>query len=154
KCWTPSECSRADPSIGGWLLPLHASLGPPSSFEPKPTPPCRRVCTRPRFHFINEARIWDSPHLSHQSLPGGWQNLVVLTEEFYQEILEHPIPTDLEAAKAEWSKNSSNTMPSAMRMQCLNKDRYSPWIRRLRRPTTSDQNRSCKTTLSIPNTKI
>ena len=44
--------------------------------------------------------------------------------------------------------------PGAMCTQCLNKDRYSPWIRRLRRPTTSDQNRSCKTTLSIPNTMI
>src|SRR5262245_24189176 len=38
--------------------------------------------------------------------------------------------------------------------QCLNKDCYSPWIRRLRRPTTSDQNKSCNTTLSIPNTMI
>src|SRR5215831_12034143 len=44
--------------------------------------------------------------------------------------------------------------PGAMCTKCLNKDRYSPWIRRLRRPTTSDQNRSCKTTLSIPNTMI
>ena len=59
----------------------------------------------------------------------------------------------------ERSKNSSNTMPGAMMpgamwTRCLNKDRYSPWIRRLRRHTTSDQNRSCKTTLSIPNTKV
>jgi len=54
----------------------------------------------------------------------------------------------------ERSKNSSNTMPGAMWTRCLNKDRYSPWIRRLRRHTTSDQNRSCKTTLSIPNTKV
>jgi len=53
-----------------------------------------------RFHFMSEARIWYSRDLSQQSLPGDCQNLVVLTEEFYQEILEHPIPTDLEAAKA------------------------------------------------------
>ena len=50
--------------------------------------------------------------------------------------------------------NSSNTMPGAMWTQCPNKDHYSPWIRRLRRSTISDQNRSCKTTLSIPNTMI
>jgi hypothetical protein len=37
---------------------------------------------------------------SQQSLPGDCQNLIVLTEDFYEEILEHPIPTDLEAAKA------------------------------------------------------
>src|SRR5215831_3458439 len=53
-----------------------------------------------RFHFMNEARIWYSRNPDKQSLPGDCQNLIVLSEEFYQEILEHPIPTDLEAAKA------------------------------------------------------
>jgi hypothetical protein len=33
-------------------------------------------------------------------LPGGFENEVVLSDEFYHEILEHPIPADLEAAKA------------------------------------------------------
>ena len=53
-----------------------------------------------RFHFMSEARIWYSRDPGQQNLPGDCQNLVVLTEEFYQEITEHPIPTDLEAAKA------------------------------------------------------
>jgi len=52
------------------------------------------------FHFMSEARIWYSRDPGQQNLPGDCQNLVVLTEEFYQEITEHPIPTDLEAAKA------------------------------------------------------
>jgi hypothetical protein len=52
-----------------------------------------------RFHFMSEARIWYSRDPGQQSLPGDCQNLVVLTEEFYQEVTEHPIPTDLEAAK-------------------------------------------------------
>jgi hypothetical protein len=33
-------------------------------------------------------------------LPGGCQNTVVLSDEFYREISDHLIPTDLEAAKA------------------------------------------------------
>ncbi len=53
-----------------------------------------------RFHFMSEARIWYSRDPDQQSLPGECQNLIVLTEEFYQEVTEHPIPTDLEAAKA------------------------------------------------------
>lgn len=53
-----------------------------------------------RFHFMSEARIWYSRDPGQQGLPGDCQNLIVLTEEFYQEVTEHPIPTDLEAAKA------------------------------------------------------
>jgi hypothetical protein len=33
-------------------------------------------------------------------LPSGFENEVILSDEFYREILEHPIPADLEAAKA------------------------------------------------------
>jgi hypothetical protein len=53
-----------------------------------------------RFHFMTEARIWYSRDPGQQNLPRDCQNLIVLSEEFYQEVTEHPIPTDLEAAKA------------------------------------------------------
>jgi hypothetical protein len=53
-----------------------------------------------RFNFMSEARIWYSRDQDQQNLPGECQNLIVLTEEFYQELMDHPIPTDLEAAKA------------------------------------------------------
>jgi hypothetical protein len=53
-----------------------------------------------RFNFMSEARIWYSRDRDQQNLPGECQNLIVLTEEFYREVLEHPIPTDLEAANA------------------------------------------------------
>ena len=39
-------------------------------------------------------------HLEQALLPGDCQNVIVLSEEFYREISSHPIPTDLEAAKA------------------------------------------------------
>jgi hypothetical protein len=59
-----------------------------------------RVVHEARFHFMSEARIWFSRDPEQRNLPDDFQNQIVLTEEFYQEILDHPIPTDLDAAKA------------------------------------------------------
>src|ERR1044071_1174108 len=58
------------------------------------------VVHRARFNFMTEARIWDSRDLEQILLPGDCQNVIVLSDEFYREISSHPIPTDLEAAKA------------------------------------------------------
>ena len=55
---------------------------------------------RARFNFMSEARIWYSRDPDQRLLPGDCQNMIVLSDEFYHEILDHPIPTDLEAAKA------------------------------------------------------
>lgn len=53
-----------------------------------------------RFNFMTEARIWYSRCADERLLPGECQNVIVLSDQFYQEILDHPIPTDLDAAKA------------------------------------------------------
>jgi hypothetical protein len=58
------------------------------------------VVHRARFNFIAEARIWYSRDPEQKLLPGDCQNVIVLSDEFYKEISSHPIPTDLEAAKA------------------------------------------------------
>ena len=58
------------------------------------------VVHRARFNFMTEARIWYSRDPEQKLLPGDCQNMIVLSDEFYREILDHPIPTDLEAAKA------------------------------------------------------
>src|SRR5437763_2298898 len=58
------------------------------------------VVQRARFNFMSEARIWYSRDPDQKLLPGDCQNVIVLSDEFYREILDHPIPTDLEAAKA------------------------------------------------------
>ena len=55
---------------------------------------------RARFNFMAEARIWYSQDPEQKSLPSDCRNLIVLSDEFYKEISSHPIPTDLEAAKA------------------------------------------------------
>jgi len=58
------------------------------------------VVHRARFNFMTEARIWYSKDFDQMLLPGDCQNMIVLSDEFHREILSHPIPTDLEAAKA------------------------------------------------------
>jgi hypothetical protein len=58
------------------------------------------VVHRARFNFITEARIWYSKDFDQRLLDGDCQNMIGLSDEFYREILSHPIPTDLEAAKA------------------------------------------------------
>jgi hypothetical protein len=58
------------------------------------------VVHRARFNFMSEARIWYSRDPDQRLLPGNCQNVIVLSDEFYREVMNHPIPTDLEAAKA------------------------------------------------------
>ena len=53
-----------------------------------------------RFSFMREARIWYSPDPNQALLPGGFENEIVLSDEFFREVTTHSIPTDLEAAKA------------------------------------------------------
>jgi hypothetical protein len=57
------------------------------------------VIHRARFNFMSEARIWYARDSAQDTLPGELQNEIVLSEEFFREIMDHPIPTDMEAAK-------------------------------------------------------
>jgi hypothetical protein len=58
------------------------------------------VVHRARFSFMSEARIWYARDADQPPLPGGLQNEIVLSHEFFTELMSHPIPTDMEAAKA------------------------------------------------------
>ncbi len=58
------------------------------------------VMHQSRFNFMREARIWYSRNPNQDTLPGGFENQIVLSEEFFREVMAHSIPTDLEAAKA------------------------------------------------------
>lgn len=58
------------------------------------------VMHQARFNFMREARIWYSRDPNQEILPGGFENEIVLSDEFFREITAHSIPTDLEAAKA------------------------------------------------------
>lgn len=58
------------------------------------------VSHQARFNFMREARIWYSKDPNQALLPGGFENEIVLSDEFFREVTTHSIPTDLEAAKA------------------------------------------------------
>jgi hypothetical protein len=55
-----------------------------------------KVVQRSRFNFFREARIWYSRG-SEDTIPNEFGHVIVLSDEFYQEITTHPIPTDLDA---------------------------------------------------------
>jgi hypothetical protein len=42
---------------------------------------------------MTEARIWYARHMEQPTLPGDCRNVIVLSSEFFREIMEHPIPT-------------------------------------------------------------
>lgn len=56
-----------------------------------------RVVQRSRFNFLREAQIWYNRQPDQRVLSEEFENVIVLSDEFYQEIVAHPIPTDLEA---------------------------------------------------------
>ncbi len=78
------------------------------------------VVHQARFNFMSEARIWYSRDPNQQTLPGECQNAVVLSNEFYQEIMSHPIPTDLEAAKALSSAPAALDLFTWLSYRCFN----------------------------------
>lgn len=57
-----------------------------------------KVVHRSRFNFLQEATIWYNRDTS-QAQSEAFENVIVLSDEFYREITEHPIPTDLEAVR-------------------------------------------------------
>jgi Plasmid encoded RepA protein len=58
-----------------------------------------KVVQRSRFNFFREAQIWYSRDLDQCPLSEQFENVIVLSDEFYREISAHAIPADLEAVK-------------------------------------------------------
>ena len=73
-----------------------------------------------RFNFMREARIWYSKNLEQPLLAGGFENRITLSDEFYCEIANHPIPTDLEAAKALSSAPAALDLFMWLSYRCFN----------------------------------
>jgi hypothetical protein len=57
-----------------------------------------KVVHRSRFNFLREATIWYNRE-ANQASSDAFENVIVLSDEFYREITEHPIPTDLDAVR-------------------------------------------------------
>jgi hypothetical protein len=58
-----------------------------------------KVVQRSRFSFFSEAQIWYSRDPDQCPLSDQFENVIILSDEFYREITSHPIPADLEAIK-------------------------------------------------------
>jgi hypothetical protein len=58
-----------------------------------------RVAQRSRFNFLREARIWYARDPAQQTVSDEFDNVIVLSDEFYSEVASHPVPTDLDAVK-------------------------------------------------------
>jgi hypothetical protein len=58
-----------------------------------------RVVQRSRFSFFREAQIWYSRDPEQYPVSDQFENVIVLSDEFYREIVAHPIPADMEAVK-------------------------------------------------------
>src|SRR5215471_16032413 len=58
-----------------------------------------KVVHRSRFNFLREATIWYDRDANQQPQSAAFENVIVLSDEFYQEITAHPIPTDLAAVR-------------------------------------------------------
>ncbi len=58
-----------------------------------------KVVQQSRFSFFHEAQIWYSRDPQQYPISDQFENVIVLSDEFYREITAHPIPADLEAVK-------------------------------------------------------
>jgi hypothetical protein len=58
-----------------------------------------KVVHRSRFNFLREATIWYDRDANRPPQSAAFENVIVLSDEFYQEITAHPIPTDLAAVR-------------------------------------------------------
>jgi hypothetical protein len=62
--------------------------------------PKARVIHKARFNFVREVELWYERDQDQKFLPGNFQNKVVLTEEFFSEIMAHRIPVDIAAIRS------------------------------------------------------
>jgi hypothetical protein len=48
---------------------------------------------------MSEAQIWYTRSAEQRVLSSEFDNVIVLTEDFYREVTEHPVPNDLDSVK-------------------------------------------------------
>jgi len=76
--------------------------------------PVAKVVHRLRFNFLREATIWYNRDENQPSLSEAFENVIILSDEFYQETVDHPIPTDLDAVRV--SSSAPATLDVFMRL--------------------------------------
>jgi hypothetical protein len=63
------------------------------------TRPRAQVIRRSRFNFLREAQIWYNRNPAQGILSDDFENVIVLSDEFFDEVMAHPIPADIEVVK-------------------------------------------------------
>ena len=58
-----------------------------------------KLVQRSRFNFMSEAQIWYTQSAEQRVLSSEFENVIVLTDDFYREVTEHPVPNDLDSVK-------------------------------------------------------
>ncbi len=58
-----------------------------------------KLFSKARFHFVRATHIWYDRGTLTTCSPSCGENVIELSEEFFQEIIAHPIPTDLEVVR-------------------------------------------------------
>ncbi len=58
-----------------------------------------KMVQQSRFNFLREAQLSYNKRPGQPVLSDRFENVIVLSIEFYQEITAHPIPTDLDAVR-------------------------------------------------------
>lgn len=53
-----------------------------------------------RLHYFSRMRLWYAATVEQETLPGDFENEIVLSPEFWAELRQHPIPVDLTVVKA------------------------------------------------------
>jgi hypothetical protein len=103
-----------------------------------------KVVHRLRFNFFRQAQIWYNRAADESVFSRNVENVIVLSDEFFQEVMAHPITTDLEAVKLltshpEFSIYSCGSRIVASLPRARNRFRSSVtsgWSDRLERPST------------------
>src|SRR5262249_32896817 len=62
------------------------------------------VVERSRFSFFREAQIWYNRRADGSMPSDEFENVIVLSDEFYQEAISHPIPTDWKPSRC-WRRH-------------------------------------------------
>jgi hypothetical protein len=58
-----------------------------------------KLVQRSRFNFMSEAQILYTRSAEQRVLSSEFENVIVLTEDFYREETDHPVPNDLDSVK-------------------------------------------------------
>ena len=99
RCWKRSGMHKGGKEYRRLVGAFEHIFGGPIFFGTDTLGGTARVVQRSRFSFFNEAQIWFSRNPDQYPVSDQFENVIVLSDEFYREITAHPIPADLEAIK-------------------------------------------------------